>query len=152
MVVRSGLVLVLVCRVRMWPVSSTSTRSTSCSTTSPSSRHSSPTTSAPHPAFVNLLKSPGIDSKESIPPAYETWARICKPFKVPRNRFPVWQAGTTTPIWRTGPLGWRNRFLGIDSWRLQKRPQFGIQILSLLLLKRQLQGILSQNYQFEKNV
>jgi hypothetical protein len=28
------------------------------------------------------------------------WARICKPFKKHRNRFPAW----------------RNRFLGIDSW------------------------------------
>jgi hypothetical protein len=24
------------------------------------------------------------------------WARICKPFKEPRNRFPAWRAGTTT--------------------------------------------------------
>ncbi len=24
------------------------------------------------------------------------WARICKPFKEPRNRFPAWEAGTTT--------------------------------------------------------
>jgi hypothetical protein len=26
----------------------------------------------------------------------ETWARICKPFKKPRNRFSAWQAATTT--------------------------------------------------------
>ncbi len=25
------------------------------------------------------------------------WARICKPFKEPRNRFPAWRAGTTQP-------------------------------------------------------
>jgi hypothetical protein len=24
------------------------------------------------------------------------WARICKPFKKPRNRFPAWRVGTTT--------------------------------------------------------
>jgi hypothetical protein len=24
------------------------------------------------------------------------WARICKTFKEPRNRFPAWRAGTTT--------------------------------------------------------
>jgi hypothetical protein len=27
----------------------------------------------PEPEFVNLLRSPGIDSKESIPPAYVAW-------------------------------------------------------------------------------
>jgi hypothetical protein len=39
-------------------------------------------------------------------------ARICKPFKEPRNQFPAWRARTTTPFCRTGPPGWRNRFLG----------------------------------------
>ncbi len=28
-------------------------------------------------------------------------ARICKPFKEPRNRFPAWRAGTKNPIWGT---------------------------------------------------
>jgi hypothetical protein len=35
-------------------------------------------------------------SKESIPPAFVTRARSCKPFKEPRNRFPSWRSGTTT--------------------------------------------------------
>ncbi len=46
-------------------------------------------------------------------------ARISKPIKKPRNRFPAWRAGTktlfdvgTSP---QGYRGWRNRFLGIDS-------------------------------------
>jgi hypothetical protein len=47
-------------------------------------------------------------------------ARICKPLKKkPRNRFPAWRAGKTTPLCRTGPPGytsWRNRFLEIDCW------------------------------------
>ncbi len=46
-------------------------------------------------------------------------ARICKPFKEPRNRFSAWRAGTSNPVFRTGSpdyIGWRNRFLGIDSW------------------------------------
>jgi hypothetical protein len=43
-----------------------------------------------------LLRSPGIDSNESIPPAYVTWASICRPFTETRNRFPAWRAGTTT--------------------------------------------------------
>jgi hypothetical protein len=46
-------------------------------------------------------------------------ARICKPFKEPRNRFPAWRAGRyNNPICRTadlpGNIGWRNRFLGIE--------------------------------------
>jgi len=48
------------------------------------------------------------------------WARICKPFKEPRNWFPAWRACATTPFCRTGPrrlhrlakLIPRNRFLG----------------------------------------
>ncbi len=44
-----------------------------------------------------------------------TRARICKPFKEPRNRFPAWWAGTTYKLGvpRTGPpdyVVWRNRF------------------------------------------
>jgi hypothetical protein len=37
--------------------------------------------------ICKCLWSPGINSEESIPPAYVAWARICKPFKEPRNRF-----------------------------------------------------------------
>jgi hypothetical protein len=33
---------------------------------------------------------------ESIPPAYVDGARICKPFKQPRNRFPAWRDSTTS--------------------------------------------------------
>jgi hypothetical protein len=48
------------------------------------------------------------------------WARSCKPFKEPSNRFPARRAGTTTlfvlPA-RQGYIGWRNRLIGIDSWR-----------------------------------
>ncbi len=48
------------------------------------------------------------------------WARICKHFKEPRNRFPAWRACTTTPFvvltrTRTGYKGWQipgNRFMG----------------------------------------
>jgi hypothetical protein len=50
--------------------------------------------------IFKLLRSPGIDFKESNPPAYVACrACICKPYKKPRNRFPAW----------------RNRSLGIDS-------------------------------------
>ncbi len=38
------------------------------------------------------------------------WARIFKPLKEPRNRFPAWRAGTTTLF--VVPARWRNRFLG----------------------------------------
>ncbi len=52
--------------------------------------------------------------------------RICKPFKEPRNRFSAWLAGKPVRqsyfFCRTGLagyIGWRNRFLGIDSSALQ---------------------------------
>jgi hypothetical protein len=47
----------------------------------------------PEPVFVDLLRRPGIDSQPGGP--------------------------VRNPICRTGPpgyIGWRNRFLGIDSW------------------------------------
>ncbi len=57
-------------------------------------------------------------------------ARICKPFKEPRNRFPpAWRADRTTLFdvtARSGYISWWNRLLGIDSWpltRLQIRAQ-----------------------------
>jgi hypothetical protein len=47
-----------------------------------------------------------------------TRARICKPFKEPRNRFPAWRAGTTTlflywpaMLHRLAESNPRNRFL-----------------------------------------
>ncbi len=44
-----------------------------------------------------LLRSPGIDSKESSPPAYVACrARICKPFKESMNRFPASRTDATT--------------------------------------------------------
>jgi hypothetical protein len=39
-------------------------------------------------------------------------ARICKPFKGPRNRFPAWRAGMTAQFvasWPVSYIGWRNR-------------------------------------------
>ncbi len=49
-------------------------------------------------------------------------AGICRPFKEPRNRFPAWQACTQPYLSysvlarQATYIGWRNRFLGIDSW------------------------------------
>ncbi len=48
------------------------------------------------------------------------WARICKLFKEPRNRFPTWRAGTGQPYLSYRParpqyIGRRNRFLGCIS-------------------------------------
>jgi hypothetical protein len=49
-----------------------------------------------------------------------TRARICKPFKEPRNQFSAYLTGLyDNPICSTGPpgyIGWRNQILGIDSW------------------------------------
>jgi hypothetical protein len=59
--------------------------------------------------ICNRLRSPGIDSKESIPPAYvdwRTWARICKPFKKLRKIPSLAES-----------IHW-NRFLG--SWNVYK--------------------------------
>jgi len=58
----------------------------------------------PEPEFVNLLCSPGIDSKESIPPAYVAW-----------------QAGTSNRVVVPSPAR-----LGIDSWAAQKVYKFGL--------------------------
>ncbi len=51
-------------------------------------------------------------SKESIPPAFVTRARTCKPFKEPRNRFPSWRSGTTTLF--VGPARQTTKAGGID--------------------------------------
>jgi hypothetical protein len=52
------------------------------------------------------------------------WARICKPFKEPRNRFQAWRARTITlfvvPA-REGYIGCRNRFFGNDSYTVKVR-------------------------------
>jgi hypothetical protein len=66
-----------------------------------------------------------IGKPEQVP-----WARICRSFKETRYRFSAWRAGTK-PYLSYWPamlqyIGWRNRFLGIDSWlhkRLQIRAQ-----------------------------
>ena len=55
-----------------------------------------------------------IDSDESIPPAYLSRTCICRPFKEPRNRFPAWQAGTTTLF--VVPARKASWACGIDSW------------------------------------
>jgi hypothetical protein len=55
---------------------------------------------------------------------HKSRARICRPFKAPRNRFPAWRACTTTctqPYLSYRPatlryIGWRNRSIGIDFW------------------------------------
>jgi hypothetical protein len=55
----------------------------------------------PRARIYKRLRSPGIDSKESVPPAYAAW-----------------RTGTTNSVIIPGPPGyiiWRNRFLGIDS-------------------------------------
>ncbi len=66
-----------------------------------------------------FLRSPRIDSKESIPPAYVAWARICKRVRRPgidsEDSIPpayvAWRAGTTkmgvVPARQAG-----NRFMG----------------------------------------
>jgi hypothetical protein len=43
----------------------------------------------PEPEFVYVLRSPGIDFEESIPPAYVAW-----------------RAGTTNRVFIMGPTGW----------------------------------------------
>ncbi len=48
------------------------------------------------------LRSPGIDSKESIPPANVAWARICKHFKA-QESIPNLAGRYDNPICRTGP-------------------------------------------------
>jgi hypothetical protein len=45
----------------------------------------------PEPEFFKRLRSPGLDSEESIQPAYVAW-----------------QAGTTCRGYRTGPPGWES--------------------------------------------
>jgi len=58
--------------------------------------------SLPEPVFVNLLRSPGIDFQpggSEWQPYLTYWpprARICKPFKEPRNQFLAWRASTAT--------------------------------------------------------
>ncbi len=49
----------------------------------------------------------------------ESWARICKPFLGAQESILSLAGLYDNPIWRTGPpgyIGWRNGFLGIDSW------------------------------------
>ncbi len=50
----------------------------------------------PEPEFANLLRSPGIDSQAGGP--------VRQPY---------------LPFGQPGYIGWRNRFLGIDSWAPQ---------------------------------
>jgi hypothetical protein len=64
------------------------------------------------------LRSPGIASKESIPPAYVGWRtgmsnRVVVPAIQAWTRFLGSLKGL---LIRAGYLGWWNRFLGNDSW------------------------------------
>jgi hypothetical protein len=76
----------------------------------------------PETVFLNFsFRSQGIDSKKSISPACVAW--WTEPVFVDLLRRPGIdsQPGgpVRNPICRTGPpgyTGWRNRFLGIDSW------------------------------------
>jgi hypothetical protein len=78
---------------------------------SPSPPHSHPfQPSPPLPPPCRQLSTSTFN-----PLQHSTRARICKPFNEPRNRFPTWRAGMTN---RTGPpgyIGWRNRFIGINT-------------------------------------
>ncbi len=62
------------------------------------------------------LRSPGIDSMKSIPPAYVAYSG------------PV---GTTTIF----IIGWLNRFLGIDSWAPEKFTNSGAGLVGCEILK-----------------
>ncbi len=81
------------------------------------------------------LRSLGIDSRDSIPPAYVAWRagtsnRVVVPGRQAGNRFlgslkglQIESMGTIGTDkekgYRTGPpgyIGWRNSFLGIDFW------------------------------------
>ena len=58
------------------------------------------TTTNTEPVFVNLLRSPGIDSQTGGPVRQPYFrndparARICRSFKETRYRFSAWRAGT----------------------------------------------------------
>jgi hypothetical protein len=65
-----------------------------------------------------------------LPEARMSRARICKPFKEPRNQFPAWRVGTTTLfVVPARYIGWRNlfhRFLGslnVYKYGLCSRPE-----------------------------
>ncbi len=79
------------------------------------------------------------------------WARICKPFKEPRNWFPAWRACATTPFCRTGPpgyIGWRNWFLGIDSYRLLQRLQIRALGMKILYTPPQSINFVSKHFSY----
>jgi hypothetical protein len=82
------------------------------------------------PVFVNLLRSPGIDSQpgESIPGLLKRFTSTGSEVKCPLDHVRFFSAGIleqsmgaigTEKGFRTVPqgyIGWQNRFLGIDSW------------------------------------
>jgi hypothetical protein len=83
------------------------------------------TTTNTEPVFVNLLRSPGIDSQTGGPVRQPYFrndparARICRSFKETRYRFSAWRAGTKPYLsyWparlhRLAKSIPRNRFLG----------------------------------------
>jgi len=63
------------------------------------------------------------------PPLTQPWARICKPFKEPKNWFPTWWAGTKpyllyrlARLHRLADSITRNRFLdSLNIWKIQKQ-------------------------------
>jgi hypothetical protein len=77
-----------------------------------------------------------MDSEGTIPPAYVARARICKPCKEPRNRFPAWRAGTATLFVVLARLGaaksiLRNRFLDSINFHKHGRQRTGTTTLFL---------------------
>ncbi len=67
---------------------------------------------------LGVLMQPPVTRvlSDSYISSFHIRARICKHFKELRNRFPAWPAGATTRPAPPGYIGWRNRFLRIDSW------------------------------------
>ncbi len=69
-------------------------------------------------SFVSRISNKTKYSPERQPQTLHTvnLARICRPFKKPRNRFPAWRPGTTIlfDVPTTDPPGWLNRFFVID--------------------------------------
>jgi hypothetical protein len=59
-----------------------------------------------------------IDSCWHISYLAKARVQICKPCNEPRNQFLAWQAGTSTlfDVPARQDIGWRIRFLRIDSW------------------------------------
>ncbi len=57
-----------------------------------------------------------IDGLPPGPLLYCTQEQYSSLMNPPQVSIPSLAGRYDNPIFRTGPLGWRNRFLGIDSW------------------------------------